>query len=105
MFYFSVRGVDINKTYFDANRSDYSVKDVSSWIQNRKSLHQEGADVLDMSVLETQMVNFRELLSKVKEIVEDSYSDNIQLSKATHQLEYVLDRIIGEAEEQKKHNP
>ncbi|XP_055713853.1 dystrobrevin beta [Phlebotomus papatasi] len=101
----TIRGVDINRTYFDANRSDYSVKDVSSWIQNRKSLHQEDVDVLDMSVLETQMVNFRELLSKVKEIVEDSYSDNIQLSKATHQLEYVLDRIIGEAEEQKKHNP
>ncbi|XP_059617073.1 dystrophin-1 [Phlebotomus argentipes] len=98
----TIRGIDINKTYFDANRSDYSVQDVSSWLQNRKPSEQESADVCDMSMLESQMVNFRDLLSKVKEIVEDSYSDNIQLSKATHQLEYVLDRIIGQAEEQKK---
>uniref|UniRef100_A0A1B0CB43 ZZ-type domain-containing protein n=2 Tax=Lutzomyia longipalpis TaxID=7200 RepID=A0A1B0CB43_LUTLO len=98
----TIRGIDINKTYLDANRSDYSIKDVSSWIQNRKSMQQERLEAVDKSLLETQMVNFRDLLLKVKEIVEDSYSDNVQLSKATHQLEYVLDRIIGEAEEQKK---
>ncbi|GAB0091892.1 uncharacterized protein DMENIID0001_067980 [Sergentomyia squamirostris] len=99
----TIRGVDINKTYFDANRSDYSIQDVSSWLQQRRSgQNQENIEMNDMTLVESQMTNFRELLGKVKEIVEDSYSDNIQLSKATHQLEYVLDRIIGEAEENKK---
>lgn len=48
------------------------------------------------------MLNFRELLSKVKEIVDDSYSDNNDLAEATYHLETVLDSIIRN-EEIKRH--
>lgn len=47
------------------------------------------------------MQNFRELLHIVKDIIEDTYSDNTELSKATNQLETVLDNII-EGEEKKR---
>lgn len=43
---------------------------------------------------DTDMSNFKALLSKVKEIVDDSYSDNTELSEATQNLENVLDSII-----------
>lgn len=49
----------------------------------------------------SDMHNFRELLHVVKDIIEDAYSDNSELSKATNQLENVLDSII-EGEEKKR---
>jgi len=48
------------------------------------------------------MVNFKLLLHKVKEIVEDSYSDNAELSAATQNLENVLDSIIKSEEQQRR---
>lgn len=56
------------------------------------------------SVIDTDMQNFRELLHIVKDIIEDTYSDNTELSKATNQLENVLDSII-EVEERKRNKP
>lgn len=47
------------------------------------------------------MQNFRELLYIVKDIIEDTYSDNTELSKATSQLEQQLDTII-DGEEKKR---
>lgn len=44
------------------------------------------------------MQSFRELLHKVRDILEDTYSDNAQLSTVTRQLESALDDIIGEEE-------
>lgn len=44
------------------------------------------------------MKSFKELLHKVRDILEDTYSDNTQLSTVTRQLEIVLDDIIGEEE-------
>lgn len=46
--------------------------------------------------------SFKILLHKVRDILEDTYSDNAQLSSVTRQLETVLDNIIGE-EERKRH--
>lgn len=56
----------------------------------------------DVTTLDTDMQNFRELLHIVKDIIEDTYSDNTELSKATNQLENVLDTIIDS--EEKKRN-
>lgn len=56
----------------------------------------------ETSIMDTDMLNFRELLSKVKEIVDDSYSDNNDLAEATYHLETVLDSIIRN-EEIKRH--
>lgn len=55
----------------------------------------------DAAVGDTDMQNFRELLHIVKDIIEDTYSDNTELSKATNQLENVLDSII-DGEERKR---
>ncbi|XP_052900726.1 uncharacterized protein LOC128307049 [Anopheles moucheti] len=53
---------------------------------------------MDRLKMDTQMVNFRDLLLKVREIVEDSYSDNTELARSTQQIEKALDRIIAEEE-------
>lgn len=110
----------------DANKSDYSINDLSLWFNQRRlssssmppsltlptvqphlgvltevssqdelNYHDENNDnVLIMHTRETEMTNFKLLLNKVKEIVEDSYSDNTELSEATQNLENVLDSII-----------
>lgn len=44
------------------------------------------------------MQSFRDLLHKVRDILEDTYSDNVQLSTVTRQLEDALDEIIGKEE-------
>jgi hypothetical protein len=98
----------VNKSYLEANKSDYSLADISSWLQTRQSYYarKELAAATNDPVQETtapagvdeKMLYFKQLLNKVKEIIDDSYSDNSQLAKTTQQLEQVLDRIIGEEE-------
>ncbi|XP_050067566.1 dystrotelin [Anopheles maculipalpis] len=56
---------------------------------------------IDRLKMDTQMVNFRDLLLKVREIVDDSYSDNTELARSTQQIEKALDRIIAEEELQR----
>ncbi|CAD7089923.1 unnamed protein product [Hermetia illucens] len=103
----SIHGASINKSYLDANKSYYSVSEVSTWFHHSKQpQHNKTSQVLDSidetSIMDTDMLNFRELLSKVKEIVDDSYSDNNDLAEATYHLETVLDSIIRN-EEIKRH--
>lgn len=119
----------------DANKSDYSINDLSLWFNQRRlssssmptsltqpiapqthlgvltevssqdelNYHDEHNDnVLKMHIRETEMTNFKLLLNKVKEIVEDSYSDNTELSEATQNLENVLDSIINTEEGRRK---
>lgn len=94
----------------DANRSDYSLSDLSCWFnQQRLSslspslsavpevnsaqvslIDYKSANALISHDRDTEMTNFKLLLNKVKEIVEDSYTDN------------VLDSII-KAEESRGH--
>lgn len=57
---------------------------------------------VNVDMRDTEMVNFKLLLNKVKEIVEDSYSDNAELSAATQNLENVLDNIIKGEEQQRR---
>ncbi|XP_055389880.1 dystrobrevin alpha [Condylostylus longicornis] len=107
----SINGADINKTYLEANRSDYSINDLSTWFHKRKSFTSlsltRNAKQLtsvhenDDINIETDMKNFRELLSKVKEIVEDSYSDNSEVAKATQNFENILDNIIKTEEDKR----
>lgn len=131
IFYFTihsilVNGADINRSYLDANKSDYSINDLSLWFNQRRysmpaslslqrqvplsvlaevpsqdelNHHQEH---LVVQTRETEMTNFKLLLNKVKEIVEDSYSDNTELSEATQNLENVLDSIIKTEEVKRK---
>ncbi|XP_017964545.1 dystrophin, isoforms A/C/F/G/H [Drosophila navojoa] len=120
----SINGAELNRSYLEANKSDYSLSDISLWFDQRRSSllpsaannmqqHQQqqqqqlplGA-LLEQSVnvdmRDTEMVNFKLLLNKVKEIVEDSYSDNAELSAATQNLENVLDNIIKVEEQQRR---
>ncbi|XP_037936767.1 dystrophin-like [Teleopsis dalmanni] len=99
----SINGADLNRSYLDANKSDYSLKDLSLWFnQRRTSLTTHTAypalsilpDANTDDIRDTEMNNFKQLLSKVKEIVDDSYSDNTELAAATQNLENVLDSII-----------
>lgn len=53
---------------------------------------------IDNLKIDTQMANFKDLLLKVREIVDDSYSDNTELARTTQQLEKALDKIIAEEE-------
>ncbi|KAM7348870.1 discontinuous actin hexagon [Cochliomyia hominivorax] len=119
----SINGADINRSYLDANKSDYSINDLSLWFNQRRlssssmppsltlpqphlgvltevpsqdelNYDDNKEDILIINSRETEMTNFKLLLNKVKEIVEDSYSDNTELSEATQNLENVLDSII-----------
>lgn len=103
-----VRGEEIDKTYFEANRSNRSLQEISTWLHLRESFCRELVSFPSSSgqagnksfpaTTEEGMQSFKELLHKVRDILEDTYSDNTQLSTVTRQLETVLDDIIGEEE-------
>ncbi|XP_017115123.1 dystrophin [Drosophila elegans] len=119
----SINGAELNRSYLEANKSDYSLNDISLWFDQRRSSVQPGPGSLPAPLAlpmplgalldqqppanggdgrDTEMVNFKLLLHKVKEIVEDSYSDNAELSAATQNLENVLDSIIKSEEQQRR---
>ncbi|XP_016953003.1 dystrophin-1 [Drosophila biarmipes] len=118
----SINGADLNRSYLEANKSDYSLNDISLWFDQRRLSGQPGPGSLPAPLTlpmplgallenqpgkggegrDTEMVNFKLLLHKVKEIVEDSYSDNAELSAATQNLENVLDSIIKSEEQQRR---
>lgn len=118
---FTVHGAELNKSYVnDQLQPELSVRDISSWFHLNKPsetiLEQMEADAaskasanpvavvdeltrrIDNLKIDTQMANFKDLLLKVREIVDDSYSDNTELARTTQQLEKALDRIIAEEE-------
>ncbi|XP_055537443.1 dystrobrevin alpha [Wyeomyia smithii] len=115
----SINGAELNKSYVNEHlQEDLSVRDVSSWFHlNRPSdtileqmtdsrrINRSGSNpadelsrCIDNLKIDTQMANFKDLLLKVREIVDDSYSDNTELARTTQQLEKALDRIIEEEE-------
>lgn len=122
----SIHGAELNKSYVhDQLQPELSVRDISSWFHLNKPsetiLEQMEADVvvasrvndsnaeraatvdeltrcIDNLKIDTQMANFKDLLLKVREIVDDSYSDNTELARTTQQLEKALDKIIAEEE-------
>lgn len=103
-----MNGADINRSYLEANKSNYSMSDLSCWFSqqpqnNEKICPQDDSKSIvcvssaiesNFNHRETDMSNFKLLLRKVKEIVDDSYSDNTELSAATQNLENVLDSIM-----------
>lgn len=78
------------------------MQEISTWLHLRESFCRElvsGGDK-SLSLLDgSGMQSFRELLHKVRDILEDTYSDNAQLSTVTRQLEDALDDIIGKEEQ------
>uniref|UniRef100_A0A182P296 ZZ-type domain-containing protein n=1 Tax=Anopheles epiroticus TaxID=199890 RepID=A0A182P296_9DIPT len=101
-------------------KTELSVRDISTWFHieldraqpptdAKDTIPEEGTVTkkdelscrIDRLKMDTQMANFRDLLLKVREIVDDSYSDNTELARSTQQIEKALDRIIAE-EEQKR---
>lgn len=104
----------------DQLQPELSVRDISSWFHLNKPSEtileqmeaESGSKVntnlpiavdeltrrIDNLKIDTQMANFKDLLLKVREIVDDSYSDNTELARTTQQLEKALDRIIAEEE-------
>lgn len=124
----TVNGADLNRSYLEANKSDASVNDVSTWFNRRRSSvlmpipntvitdcdvenvqefsskpneieTNEEFEIVDLR--DTDMINFKLLLNKVKEIVEDSFSDNTELAAATQNLENVLDNIVKNEEKRR----
>uniref|UniRef100_A0A182MZV6 ZZ-type domain-containing protein n=1 Tax=Anopheles dirus TaxID=7168 RepID=A0A182MZV6_9DIPT len=104
-------------------KTELSVRDISTWFhieldaartqqqqQQQGNATHEGSGPppegprdeltcrIDRLKMDTQMANFRDLLLKVREIVDDSYSDNTELARSTQQIEKALDRIIAEEE-------
>lgn len=68
----SVNGCELNKSYV-AENEEYSISDVSSWFQTKipnivaaKNGNRNFAD----ETFETKVANFRDLLLKVKEIID-----------------------------------
>lgn len=124
--FYLVNGADINRSYLEANKSDYSTNDLSLWFNQRRyssmppslpsdpqplgvlmevpsqNILNSQKELFVTNTRETEMTNFKRLLNKVKEIVEDSYSDNTELSEATQNLENVLDSIIKTEEHKRK---
>ncbi|XP_035780906.1 dystrobrevin alpha-like [Anopheles albimanus] len=105
------------------NKTDFSVRDISAWFHadqptsptaNRDMEQQQlegdrstafnrtdnerSRRLVERLRLDTDLVNFRELLLKVREIVDDSYSDNAELAHTTQQFERALDQIIAQEE-------
>lgn len=48
--------------------------------------------------MQSNIEHFRDLLHKVKDIIEDSYSDIVELTNATHTVENIVEKIIQEEE-------
>jgi hypothetical protein len=75
----SIHGTEVNKTYLEENRNDYSVSDLSTWFQTksndpvRRLKDLDELKTLDDVALETKMNNFRNLLLKVKEIIDGKF--------------------------------
>ncbi|XP_050082420.1 dystrophin [Anopheles aquasalis] len=100
------------------NKTDFSVRDISAWFHADQPIppteqQQSEGDrstgfnrtddersrrLVERLRLDTDLVNFRELLLKVREIVDDSYSDNAELAHTTQQFERALDQIIAQEE-------
>ncbi|XP_004525002.1 dystrophin-1 [Ceratitis capitata] len=123
----SIDGADLNRSYLNANKSDDSIKDLSTWFNQRSPsvlapiTDTNSTDCLDVlpparsrpsgsesdgsfeivDIRDTDMMNFKVLLNKVKEIVEDSFSDNTELAAATQNLENVLDSIVRNEEKKR----
>ncbi|XP_053951061.1 dystrophin-1 [Anastrepha ludens] len=114
----SINGADLNRSYLDANKSDASINDLSAWFNQRRASASvpmpsrnidggweilpkiyDGFEIVDLR--DTDMMNFKALLNKVKEIVEDSFSDNTELAAATQNLENVLDSIVRNEEKRR----
>lgn len=71
----SIHGTEMNKTYLEENKSDLSIRDISSWLQTKQSFYDEHNGKIRQSWnrsqnIDTQMSNFKELLQKVKDIVD-----------------------------------
>lgn len=74
----SLHGAEMNKTCMDFNKTDMSIKDVSMWFAHRKSnvikseIHENSEIMTGAGTfsIETQMINFKDLLFKVKDIVD-----------------------------------
>jgi hypothetical protein len=73
-FQLSVNGCELNKSYV-AENEEYSISDVSAWFQTKipitaaskaKNCNKNLAD----ETFETKVANFRDLLLKVKEIID-----------------------------------
>uniref|UniRef100_A0A336MJ39 CSON000726 protein n=1 Tax=Culicoides sonorensis TaxID=179676 RepID=A0A336MJ39_CULSO len=101
----SIRGAEINKTFVEENKS-LSINDISNWFQLEKEMTQEPTQLDDEKITtitkaDTKMTNFRKLLCQVKEICDDSYSDNSVLADKTKKLESALDDIIANEEEKR----
>ncbi|CRK86272.1 CLUMA_CG000038, isoform A [Clunio marinus] len=101
----SINGQELNKSYV-ADNADYSIGDVSSWFQtkiaNGVAKSKDDRKNLADETFETKVANFRNLLLKVKEIIDDSYSDNVELAKTTANLEQVVAKIIDDEEKKKR---
>ena len=101
---FIVRGEEIERTYYEANRSNRSLQEISTWLHLRESFCRDlisgggGSAEKSFSLDGSGMQSFKELLHKVRDMLDDSYSDNAQLSTVTRQLEEALDDIIGNEE-------
>ncbi|XP_063702933.1 dystrophin-1 isoform X2 [Culicoides brevitarsis] len=101
----SIRGTELNKTFLEENKS-LSINDLSNWFQVDKDcsevqVTQDDNFVTTMTKTDTKMTNFKKLLYQVKEIVDDSYSDNALLAEKTKTLENELDNIIANEEERR----
>lgn len=97
----SIRGAEINKTFLEENKS-LSINDLSNWFQMESDVQaSHGEKFITMTKTDTKMTNFRKLLYQVKEIVDDSYSDNGLLAEKTKTLEKELDDIIANEEEKR----
>ena len=75
-FLFLVNGLELNKSYV-ADNADYSVSDVSAWFQTKipqEAKSKDGNKNLADETFETKVANFRDLLLKVREIIDGKLS-------------------------------
>lgn len=68
----TVNGYELNKSYV-ADNAEYSISDVSAWFQTKLPVDaksKDGNKNLANETFETKVANFRDLLLKVKEIID-----------------------------------
>lgn len=102
----SINGYELNKSYV-AKNEEYSISDISTFFQTKIPSKQISSNnnvhkKVNLDQTESKIENFKKLLSEVKDIIDDSYSDNIELARTTEKFSNALEQILEEEEKKRK---
>ncbi|KAG5675838.1 hypothetical protein PVAND_005708 [Polypedilum vanderplanki] len=99
----SINGYELNKSYV-AKNEEYSISDLSTFFQTKVPMKDNETIRAKNDETDTKIDNFKHLLKQVKEIIDDSFCDNLELARTTEMFSKALDQIIEIEEKKREHN-